>query len=248
MKHLLAILFMLICHSAEAMTKNNELIIATFIEPPFVDEVAGELFGEHIDIARLLAKSINIKPVFVRCPFARCLTMVKRGQADMIFGLLKIPEREKDLIFLHPPYMVQHYPLRFYTLADKHISIDGFDDLKPLSVGVLRGASYFDLFDKDDSIKKVELTSRPQLVQMLLRGRIDTFLEREESIRPLLPEQEYKQKLSLASYQYSHAVNSFIAISKHSEVSKYATDLAQEIDRLLKNGTIEMIRKKKYID
>lgn len=244
--HLFLFIFTFFFHSSLVLAYKDELKIATFIEPPFVNLVGNQFVGENIDIARLLAKSVNLKPVFIRCPFARCLSMAKRGQADMIMGLRKLSEREKDLIFLNPPSMIQHYPLRFFTLTSKKTEINSFEDLKKLSVGTLRGGSYFELFDKNNAIKKVELTSREQLVKMLLRGRIDTFIEREESILPLLPLKEYQQKFSLANYRYDKAVNSYIAISKHSDINVYATSLSEQLKNLVANGKIKAIRMKSH--
>ncbi|MCW8833897.1 MAG: transporter substrate-binding domain-containing protein [Colwellia sp.] len=235
-----------VSHNLFAKEHKGEVKIATFIEPPFVDVVKGQFVGENIEIAKLLAASVGLKPIFIRCPFARCLTMVKRGHADMIFGLRKLPEREKDLLFLNPPYFNQHYPLRFFTLSSKPLSINSFDDLKDLTVGILRGATYFDLFDEDNSIRKVELTTRKQLVDMLLRGRIDTFIEREESIVPLLPTEEYSQKLLLANYQYDKSVDSYIAISKYSAIKTYAQPLSTQLKNLVTNGTIKNIKMKSH--
>jgi len=246
MKCLFYLLVLFCCFSSLAIADKSELKIATFIEPPFVDLVGNKLVGENIEIAKLLAMSVGLQPIFIRCPFARCLTMVKRGQADMIFGLRKFPEREKELIFLDPPSMIQHYPLRFFVLSSNKIIIDSFDDLKKLSIGTLRGGSYFELFDNSKSITKVALTSREQLVHMLLKGRIDTFIEREESILPLLPIEVYQEKLSLANYQYDKAVNSYIAISKLSNIKVYSERLSQQLQKFATDGTIQNIRMKSY--
>jgi len=224
----------------------GKLTVAIFIEPPLVDLVDNKFVGENVEIVKVLSKSLGLMPTFIGCLFARCLTLVKQGQADMILGLKKLPEREKDLIFLTPPYTVQHYPLRFFTLSSNKTVINNFEDLKDLTVGTLRGASYFDLFDKNKTITKVELTSRKQLVDMLLRGRIDTFIEREESILPHLPLAEYLEKFALADYQYNQAVNTYIAISKHSSIEAYAERLSNQLDKLVTNGTIKTIRMKSY--
>ena len=244
MKCLFYLLVLFCCFSSLAIADKSELKIATFIEPPFVDLVGNKLVGENIEIAKLLAMSVGLQPIFIRCPFARCLTMVKRGQADMIFGLRKFPEREKELIFLDPPSMIQHYPLRFFVLSSNKIIIDSFDDLKKLSIGTLRGGSYFELFDKSNSFTKVELTSREQLVHMLLKDRIDAFIEREESILPLLPLEEYQQKFTLANYQYDKVVNSYIAISKNSNIKIYEERLSQQLQNLVTSGTIKAIKMK----
>lgn len=235
-------LFSLLIAIFSADAKNLiELRIATYIEEPFSYIKNNELIGENIEIAKVLAKSLNFEPIFIQCPFARCLAMVKNGHADMIFGLRKFPEREINLTFISPPYTIQHYPLRFYTLKSANKTIKRFSDLENLTVGMLRGATYFEQFDTNTQIKKVELTSREQLVNMLLRNRIDTFLDREESIRPLLSPSEYNQKLSLAKFEYDKAVETYIAISKLSRINNYANDFKQQLTQLITDGTIGKI-------
>lgn len=220
---------------------NNELVIASYIEPPFVALKNHRLIGSNIEVTKLLAKSINLKAVFVRCPFARCLSMVESGKADMIFGLRKTPEREQALVFLTPPLMVQHYPLRFFTLATRKLTINKLEDLHPLAIGVLRGATYFDAFDNNNSLHKIDVTSRKQLVNMLLKNRIDTFVEREESIKPLLSAKDYQQKIKLADYQYDKAEESYIAISRKTAILQYEKQLKKTLAQLTADGTIKKI-------
>ena len=225
-----------------ALAASNELKVAIFIEPPYVNLVNNKLEGEHIEIIKFLAKSISLKPEFIRCPPVRCLVMIKRGQADMMLGLSKTAAREKDLIYLDPPYLVQQQPIRFFTLKNKKLSIESLNDLEPLLVGILRGAAYFPLFDEDKNIEKVELTSRKQLVNMLLKGRIDTFLEREETVLPLLSTEDYKNKVTMAEYKYNDPINSYIVISKHSSAKVYAKELTQILGKAMtENGTIARI-------
>jgi len=221
----------------------NELKVAVFLEPPYVDLVDNKLVGENIEILNLLAKSINLKPIFIRCPPVRCLTMIKQGYADIMLGLSKSPSREKDLIFINPPYFIQEQPLLFFTLKEKQLALKDFSDLTPLLVGTLRGAAYFPLFDNNTTIKKIELTSRQQLVNMLLKGRIDTFLEREETVLPLLSAENYQDKITIADFQYDKAINSYIVLSRHSKVKRYAAKLSQVLAKAITDGTIEKIRK-----
>ncbi|KGJ92281.1 substrate-binding periplasmic protein [Colwellia psychrerythraea] len=236
---LYSFLITLLFNSAFATTQ--KLNVAVFLEPPYVDLVANKLVGENIDIINLLSSAINLKPVFIQCPPVRCLTMVRQGQADMILGLSKSSAREKYFIFLQPPYLLQHQPLRFFTLKEKNLSINSFSDLRPLLVGTLRGAMYFPLFDKSQTIRKVELTSRKQMVKMLLKGRIDTFLEREETVLPLLSA-EYQNKFSMADYQYNKPINSYIAISRQSQIKRFAGELSQVLATAITDGSIEKIR------
>ncbi len=227
---------------AIAGVDNRELKIALFLEPPFADIIDGKLIGENIDIAILLAKAVKLKPIFLRCPFARCLTMVEKGQADIIMGIKKLPEREKHLTFLEPPYLLQHQPLRFFTLTSEELSINRFEDLENLIVGTLRGAAYFKRFDDNTEIKKVALTTRQQLARMLLKGHIDTFLEREESTIPLLSNDEYHQKISIAKYQYNKPVKGYIAIAKNSHINNYSEKLSAHLAMAVETGLVNKIR------
>lgn len=236
-----SLIILIFCNSA--LASNNELRVAIFLEPPFVDLVDGKLVGENMDIIHLLAKKSNLLPIYLRCPPVRCLTMVKNGQADMMMGVSKVPSREEDLIFIEPPYLFQQQPLRFFTRKNKKLSINSFDDLEELLIGTLRGAVYFPQFDNNQTIKKIELTSRIQLVNMLLKGRIDTFLEREESVLPLLPEKDYQDKISIADYQYNMPIKSYIVLSKHSHIKAHAEKIAQVLTKIIEDGTIKSIIK-----
>ena len=220
----------------------QEIKIAVFLEPPFVNYVNNHWLGENIEMAKLLANKLNLTPTFMRCPFARCLAMVKIGQADMVMGLKKSSQRAKYLTFIEPPYLLQHKPLRFFTLASKQLRIDKIEDLEGLLVGILRGGAYYKQFDEHNSIKKVPVTSREQLVKMLLKGHIDTFLEREETILPLLSHQEYQQKIALADYQYDELVASYIAISKKSQIKHFATLLSKQLTLAIESGELKQNR------
>lgn len=222
----------------------NNLKIAIIIEPPFSQLKDDTLIGYNVEIANILADSINLPPIFIQCPFARCLSILEKGEADLMIGLLKLPVREKNLIFIEPPLSVQHEPLRLYTLAKRNITINNFSDLDKLIVGKLRGAIYFPLFDDNNSIKNIEFTSREQLVNMLLKGRIDTFFDREESIRPLLTKQEYQNEIALSQYQYSKPVKNYIAISKHSHITDYAQKISEKLSMLITSGKINSIEEK----
>ena len=69
---------------------------------------------------------------------------------------------------------------------------------KDLRIGLLRGAAYFDQLDNDATLIKVKVSTIEQLIGMLLKGRIDTFLGREESINPIIERIRFKHKLKVS--------------------------------------------------
>ena len=124
---------------------------------------------------------------------------------------------------------------------DNNITLNHYDDLTPLKVGVLRGVSYFDPFDHDKHISKVALSNHKQLIDMLLKGRIDTFLEREESVLPLVDEKIYATNISIAKYSYNEDVGSYIAIAKQSPLANEIVKLSAALQRLYDSGELSAI-------
>jgi len=217
------------------------IIIAMYIEPPFSEIVDGEFVGENIDITNALVAKLGYKAKFVYCPVARCFSLIESGQADMIIAVRKTARREQFLHFIEPPIKIQKSPLMFYTLADKKIALNHYNDLLPLKVGVIRGASYFDQFDHDTQITKVPLSSHQQLIDMLLKGRIDTFLEREESIIPLVDQNIYSTDINLAKFSYDKGVGSYVAVAKKSSLTNEIVDLSKALQHLSHSGELALL-------
>lgn len=228
--------------SSLAMAEQRDTIrIATYLEPPMIDFVDGKYVGENIDVIRLLIKALNKTPKFLKCPFARCLAMMKYGQADIIVAIRKTTKREKYIGYLERPFEVQHFPLRFYLLKNNKMEINRAEDLNNISIGVLRGVTYYDEFDDNNDLKKISVTNLSQLIKMLLSNRIDTFIEREESIIPLVDNEVYQQKIKLAQYQYDKSVSSYIGISKKSPLHKDIDIISKKLAHLLDSGAIDSI-------
>lgn len=220
------------------------IIVAMHIEPPFSDIVDGKFIGENIDIANALAAKTNKKAQFIYCPPARCFALLQTGQADMMIAVRKTAVRENFLLYLEPAIKIQHLPLRFYIRANNKISLKSYEDLQPLKVGVLRGVSYFDKFDHDTQLTKIPLSSYQQLISMLLKGRIDTFLEREESITPWVDQEVYKSQIKLATFSYDNSVGSYIAMAKKSPLSSEISQFSQALQALSVSGELADILKK----
>jgi polar amino acid transport system substrate-binding protein len=228
--------------SSSAVAEQKDTInVAVSLEPPMVDFVEGRYVGKNIEVIRLLANKLNKKLNFLRCPVARCFAMIEYGQADMIVAIRKTPAREKYIGYLNRPYEVQHFPLRFYLSIDSKLQIKSAKDLNNISIGVLRGFTYFDDFDHNRQLNKVAVTNHQQLIKMLLNKRIDTFLEREQTIMPLVEQQTYKTKLKLAQYQYDKSVDSYIGISKMSPFHQDIDLISEKLSALLDNGAIAAI-------
>ncbi len=232
-----SLLYFYFCAATQA-EHHNSIIIATHIDPPSIYLKDGQFAGHNVDVANMLVNAINKKAAFVYCPFARCLTMLKDGQADMMIALNKTEERQNYISYLEQPFHSLITPVKFYSSKHKNINVEKYEDLQGLNIGVLRGASYFKRFDNDESLKKVYITTHRQLIDLLVKGRIDTFLGREISIKHQVSPQIYTEELKEMSYVYSKENDFYIGISQKSKFNEQVNYLSKVLDELLASGAI----------
>lgn len=224
-------------------TKQN-IIIATHVEPPLVYIEKGVFHGSNVDIARLLARRMNKTVEFIYCPFVRCLSITKRGHADMMLSLNKTEERQAYFSYFERPFRTNLAPVRFYVKKESHLTIERYEDLKNLTVGVLRGGTYFNRFDHDKTLNKVESTSHAKLIDMLLKDRIDIFLGKTTSVKSQVDEYIYENEMRITPYIYAQKEGSYIIISKLSPLNNEFKAFSDTLNLLLDNGEIAEILEK----
>lgn len=210
------------------------LKVAIYLDPPYVDYKNNQYIGEDIDLLIYLAKKSNMQIEYIRCPIARCLYLVKEGVADMVMQLKKTPERIKDYLFLQPATFIQEFPLNFYINKGLLNTIQNYQDLTGLKIGVIRGMSYFDRFDKDTELLKVKVNNREQLVGMLKKGRIDTFLDRDDAMLPILNRLNSQGEINKAKFKFTKYVKSYLVISKKTDISTYSNKLSHHLKDIVK--------------
>lgn len=156
MTYYLKLLFLVFLSFQWKAIAHDIVKVAVHIEPPAADLVDNKFVGRNVDVARTLIGALGKEVQFVQCPFAPCFSMLQKGDVDMLIGLRKTKERQETISFLSSPMYYQHFPLRFYVNTKNVIKIDTYEDLEGLTVGVLRSGSYFERFDKDKELIKIE--------------------------------------------------------------------------------------------
>ena len=227
--------------TASKALASSQINMAIYIEPPYADYADGEYYGVNVDIVKLIAQKLNKTVKYTKCPFIRCMSLMQTGDVDIIVGIKRTTERAEYVEYLHSPYNIQYFPLNFFLSSHSKITIKQYKDLEGLRIGTIRGALYFDKFDQDTSLAKTTVTTYEQLIQLLLRNRIDTFIEREESIRPWVNNDIFKSKFKKADYKYSTAVGSYIAISQKSLLMKQISMINNIHEHLLESGEIDNV-------
>ena len=109
--------------------KEGVLTVATegtYAPFSFYDE-KGELTGYDVDVARAVAKKLNLKIEFLTAPWDAMLAAFDAGKADTVFNQVSITDERKKKYEFSEPYTVPRAVL--ITHKDTQ-DIKSFDDLK----------------------------------------------------------------------------------------------------------------------
>lgn len=205
---------------------------AVFPAPPFiiVDKIGNNesYRGIDVDIVTEIARRMKLEVRFLDCSWKRCLNLMENGWADVLTSAYKKPEREVFLDYFAQPYL-DNLSVAFYFRSDAKYVIDKYEDLYRFKdIGVLKGASYFDRFDKDVKLSKYEVIKQDQLFPMVFNGRFDIMAGYVPTENYRLVVEGYKGKIAKSKYEYRGSEAVYMAISKK---SKFAGRMA-EIDRI----------------
>ena len=218
-----------------AQAQDKVLTVAINHYPPWVIAEERPFSGIDIDIIKTLSAELSLETKFKKCPWKRCLAMMENGKVDMMTGLFRTPEREAFMAFIEPAYF-EDPPKVFYVPKGGSIKIDSYDDLKSLKIGIVRETKYFDQFDADASLKKHEVSREEQLVLMLAKGRIDTFVSTASQADYTIAKEGFRGKFAKASFRPGEGDVSYLALSKKSPFLKDKAKFDQAVKRAVDSG------------
>lgn len=199
-------------------------------------------FGYAIESMRELSQSLDMSlELSINTPFKRCLAMMKQGTTDLMWGLLRNPEREK---YMHLFEYTVSSPKIFLLPKDSTKELHSYRDLKGLSIAVVRGFKYFPEFDKEKTaFKKYEINSIEQGLNLLALKRVDTFIMRESNVDDFLnPMNKVSSKLRLAEYRHDQSLPVYIGLSRNSDAAKHKGALSAKIADFRASGRFQKIR------
>ncbi|MGH8355524.1 MAG: substrate-binding periplasmic protein, partial [Pseudomonas sp.] len=137
-----------------ALVAGERLRMVADTWPPFTDArlpnngLASELVASALHRA-------GYSTEYVEVPWARALRGLELGDYDLIIGAWHEAERTRYGVFSEP-YLVNR--IRFLQRKGGKIAFKRLEDLRPYSIAVARGYAYDARFDRDQSLKKEEVT------------------------------------------------------------------------------------------
>ena len=159
------------------MAKAADTISVGFDEsnPPLMYGADGEAKGVYPDLIAAIFAKMGTPLKLYAAPWTRVLQGADAG-TNGVGGIYKNATREAKYDYSSAIYEEE---LAIYTTADKTFTYNNVEDLTGKSIGVIRGWSYGDDFDKARAANKftVEDVERDQLnVKKLALGRLDAII------------------------------------------------------------------------
>ncbi|WLI91551.1 transporter substrate-binding domain-containing protein [Massilia sp. R2A-15] len=144
--------------------------------PPFnfKDQKTGELAGYDVDVARLLAAKLGLKPQFVSTEWAAILAGLGAGKYDVIISQVGITPKRLEAFDFSDPYTYSSPQL--IVRKDEKAQYASLADLKGKKVGVGQGSVFEQQARAVPGITVKSYPAAPENLQDLAFGRIDAAL------------------------------------------------------------------------
>ena len=144
--------------------------------PPFnfKDPKTGQLSGYDVDVARLVAGKLGLKPEFVTTEWAAILAGLAAGKYDVIVSQVGITARREQAFDFSRPYTYS-FPQLIVRKNDR-ANYGSLGDLKGKKVGVGQGSVFEQQVKAVPGIEVKSYPAAPENLQDLAFGRIDAAL------------------------------------------------------------------------
>jgi len=184
-RHLLAA-WLLSMGCLPPLSAAERLAVGASFSGVFEETSDGQWRGLAVDVLRQLAASAGDTIRFKMYPWPRAQAMVELGQADILIGPYRSPERENLYAFFELPFYRDR--VIFYARQDSVVRWSGdLSALRSQRIAAIRGWHYGAEFARARSL--LNLSVIPQLdngFQMLAHRRVDLLAANERNGTPAL--------------------------------------------------------------
>lgn len=169
----------------------------------------GEADGLGAELMRRAAARMGLGLRFEVLPWLRAQAMVEQGQADVLVGPYRTPEREQRFLFSRQAFYAD--ALVFYARRNLATHwVGDFTALAQVPVAIVQGWAYGDEFERARpglQLLSTALTVETGLL-MLKRGRIELLASNERNTAPVIEALGLAQELQIInppiSFQRGH--------------------------------------------
>ncbi|MCP4597514.1 ABC transporter substrate-binding protein [Neptuniibacter sp.] len=208
----------------------DKLIIGVDNWPPFRFVTNEEISGIDHELWSRLSRRLDFEIEFFRCPWKRCLRMMEKGQIDAMSGLAWRKERAEYITYIQPHYYTCSTQLYLRHGYSRRIS--KHRDLHTMTVGMVGGSAYYEAFDKDKDILKINVAQEAVLPNLLLEERIDAFIGTDCQADYELQSRGISHQIDKAVFKPGNSVKLYVGLSSASKWTERINEFNQALQHL----------------
>lgn len=235
----------LLCLLQPSMADGKDFLAAIETWPPFrilEKGIENQYTGIDVDLLHEISRKLQVNIRIKRYPWARCLSMMKSGKADIIMGLAYSKDRADYIRYSKTAYF--SVAPAFYVKKGRGNLVMTYSDLYKYTVGYSIDSVYFDRFDLDKEIDKHGVPSELSLMKMLVNNRLDVIIGIDANIEYDAVLLGVGGKIEKAYYRPAKSTDLYLGISQKSEFINYAEEVDSIVKNLTENGVIQNIAEK----
>ncbi|MES9936593.1 MAG: transporter substrate-binding domain-containing protein [Sedimenticola sp.] len=227
---------MLLLAGQVAAEEQLELRVVGNHAPPYRIIEDGDFSGIYFDTMKELAARLQLKVRYIEVPFKRALYMMRFGNADIMLGPNRNPEREAYMVYTGAT--LPREDKAFYVHPEAR-GIEKYEDLASRLVLVHQGKVYFDRFDQDKALRKVPVAKYENAIQKAANCFNCVVIMPEMEGDYLLKQLDLGLKKSPFK---ARGKLSYITISRKSEALSLQQRIEQAMARMKDDGTFGRIQ------
>jgi len=215
--------------------------------PPEMTIEGGKFSGPIKDVIEEAVHTVGLTIVWSDVPFARSLKQLQEGAPILVPRFNRTADREAYSLLLGP-IAVQKRRIMFAVRQGDEHRIKSYADLATLSVGVKRGTAYFDDFDKDQSLHKVEAVDDQNLLLPLRAEHQDAAIVIDQTAFESAAKAMGWTGYVWADWKLDIEQGNYYAIAKSGPFAPQASALDAALKAMVADGRVKAIYAKYGLD
>lgn len=209
----------------------------------FEADAKGAPQGLAVDLLQRAAQAGGHSLRFEFYPWARAQAMVQQGQADILIGPYRTPEREA--LFLFSQLAFYEDALIFYARRDNPLQWQGdVNKLQGQSLGLVNGWAYGPALEQ--AREQLHISTVRDVgtgLQMLQRGRVDLLASNERNTAPVIESMGLGTALQPLLPALGHLQGHF-AFTRNAQGKRLSEEMDRSLGELHKRGEIRELARR----
>jgi len=221
-------------------TARELLAVGAQFERIFDYQASGEYTGLGAELVRYLASRTGNTVRFRMVPWARAQAMLVQGQADILIGPYKTPDRLVSMAFSERPFYQDQ--IVFYARQDTGFAWEGdYSALKNRRLVMLNGWAYGSDWQRARQGLQISVANTVESgLKMLVHNHVDLFITNRRNTDPVINRLGYEGQVRPLA-RIIDSQSGYFAFPRSPEFDRLRLQFDQELNSLIDSGELKKL-------